>query len=176
MLVAAGPPPEGAVPETPRVATPAAGVHPRRRRWAEVALAAALVCGALAIGFVAGSRGDDFDPAVTLSMHSVSPAAGAAGELAIGERDPDGNVLIEMRVDGLPPLPASGWYELALANNGEVGAVCGTFVTSGEETSVRFTVGYDLKGLRKAGRYDAWVVTARVPGRPDSGQRVLLTT
>ncbi len=88
----------------------------------------------------------------------------------------DGNVLIEMRVDGLPPLPASGWYELALANNGEVGAVCGTFVTSGEETTVRFTVGYDLKGLRKAGRYDAWVVTARVPGRPDSGERILLTT
>ena len=84
-------------------------------------------------------------------MHSVSPAAGAAGELAIGERDPDGNVLIEMRVDGLPPLPASGWYELALANNGEVGAVCGTFVTSGEETTVRFTVGYDLKGSAQGG-------------------------
>lgn len=176
MLVAAGPPPEGAVPETPRVATPAIGVHPRRRRWAEVALAAALVCGALAVGFVVGARGDDFDPAVTLSMHGVSSVAGASAELAIGEPDESGNIAIEMRVDGLPQLPRGGWYELLLAKNGQIGASCGTFVTAGDETKVRLSVGYDLRGMREAGLYDSWVVTAVVPGRPGSGERILMTT
>jgi hypothetical protein len=176
MLVAAGPPPEGALPQPPEVGRQAVRARPRRRRWAELALAAAFVCIALAVGFVVGDRGDGFEPATTLSMNGVPPVADASGELAIGEPDAGGNVVIDMHVDGLPRLPRGGWYELALANNGEVGALCGTFATTGDETTVRFTVGYDLSALRKAGRYDSWVVTAVVPGRPGSDKRILLTT
>jgi hypothetical protein len=176
MLVAAGPPPEGALPQPPDVGRPAVRARPQRRRWAELAFAAALVCIALAVGFVVGGRGDGFEPARTLSMNGVPPVDDASGELAIGEADESGNIVVEMHVDGLPRLPRGGWYDLSLANDGEIGASCGTFVTAGNETTVRFTVGYDLAALHKSGRYDSWVVTAVVPGRPRSGERILLTT
>ena len=175
LLVEAGPPPD-AVPQSPHVVGRVRRARPRRRRWAELALAAALAAVALAVGFVAGSRGDDFDPAVTLSMHGVSPVADANAELAIGDPDEDGNIALEMDVKGLPQLPQGGWYELLLSKNGEIGASCGTFVTAGDETTVRLSVGYDLGGWRDAGLYDGWVVTAHVPGKPGSGERILLTT
>ena len=41
---------------------------------------------------------------------------------------------------------------------------------------MRLSVGYDLGAWRDAGRYDGWVVTAHVPGKPGSGERILLTT
>ena len=175
MLVAAGPPPE-AVPQSPHVSARALRPRARRRRWAELALAAALASIALAVGFVAGSRGDDFEPVTTISMHGVSPVADASAELAMGEPDESGNIALEMDVRRLPQLPQGGWYELYLSKNGVIGASCGTFVTAGDETTVRLSVGYDLAGWREAGRYDGWVVTAHVPGKPGSGERILLTT
>ena len=169
LLVAAGPPPE-AVPRSPHVD------RPRRRRWTELALAAALGAAALAAGFVIGSRGDGFEPVATISMHGVSPVADASAELAVGEADESGNIALVMDVERLPQLPQEGWYELFLSKNGVIGASCGTFVTAGDETTVRLGVGYDLGAWREAGRYDGWVVTAHVPGQPASGRRVLLTT
>ena len=167
LLVAAGPPPDEA---------PVLRVPRPRRRWAELAVAAALVCAALLIGFVVGDRSDDFEPAHTIAMHGVAPAAAASAELAIAEPDESGNIPLEMRVEGLPPLPRGGWYELYLAKEGVIGASCGTFVTAGNATTVRLSVGYDLAAWRKAGVYDGWVVTAREPGKPDSHERILLTT
>ena len=175
LLVDAGPPPD-AVPLSPHVGDPAFRARPRRRRWTELALAAALAAIALTVGFVAGSRGDEFEPVVTIAMHGVSPVADARAELAVGERDESGNIALEMDVKRLPQLPQGGWYELLLSKNGVIGASCGTFVTVGDETTVRLGVGYDLAGWREAGRYDGWVVTAHVPGKPGSGERILLTT
>ena len=95
----------------------------------QLALAAALASVALAVGFVAGSRGDGFDAVRTISMHGVSPVADASAELAIGEPDENGNIALEMDVTRLPQLPQGGWYELYLSKNGVIGASCGTFVT-----------------------------------------------
>ena len=176
LLVAAGPPPEDAVPQPPHVGSPAVRARPRRRRWAALALAAALAAIAFAVGYVAGSRGDGFETRATISMLGVSPVADASAELAVGEPDENGNIRLEMDVRHLPRLPQGGWYELYLAKKGVIGASCGTFVTIGDETTVRLSVGYDLAGWRKAGRYDGWVVTAHVPGHPGSGERILLTT
>ncbi len=175
LLVDAGPPPD-ALPLPPDVAGRVVRARPRRRRWTELALAAALASVALAVGFVAGSWGDGFESRVTISMHGVSPVADASAELAVGERDESGNTALEMAVERLPQLPQGGWYELFLSKNGVIGASCGTFVTGGDETTVRLSVGYDLGVWRDAGRYDGWVVTAHVPGKPGSAEQVLLTT
>jgi hypothetical protein len=174
LLVDAGPPPD-AVPLLPDVAARAVR-HSRRRRWTELALAAALASIALAAGFVLGNRGDGFDSRVTISMHGVSPVADASAELAVGEPDENGNTALEMAVNRFPQLPRGGWYELYLSKGGKIGASCGTFVTAGEEATVRLSVGYDLAGWRQAGRYDGWVVTAHVPDQAGSGTRILLTT
>jgi hypothetical protein len=175
LLVDAGPPPD-AVPRSPHVGGRTLRVRPRRRRWTELALAAALAAIALAVGFVVGSRGDGFEPVRTIAMHGVSPVADASAELAMGEPDESGNIALEMYVERLPQLPQGGWYELFLSKNGVIGASCGTFVTAGDETTVRLGVGYDLGAWREAGRYDGWVVTAHLPGQPGSGERILLTT
>ena len=101
---------------------------PAPRRWAELALAAALASVALAVGFVAGSRGDGFDAVRTISMHGVAPVADASAELAMAEPDASGNIALEMDVERLPQLPQGGWYELYLSKQGVIGASCGTFV------------------------------------------------
>ena len=74
LLVDAGPPPEG-VPRAPRVAGRALRARPRRRRWAELSLAAALAAIALTVGFLAGGRGDGFESRATIAMHGVPPHA-----------------------------------------------------------------------------------------------------
>jgi hypothetical protein len=175
LLVDAGPPPD-AFPQPPDVAGRVVRARPRRTRWTELALAAALASVALAVGFVAGSWGDGFESVATIPMHGVSPVADASAELAVGERDESGNTALEMVVARLPQLPQGGWYELYLSKQGVIGDSCGTFVTGGDETTVRLSVGYDLGAWRDAGRYDGWVVTAHVPGQHGSGKRILLTT
>jgi hypothetical protein len=174
LLTAAGAPPEGALPEPPSVARrrPQAFV---RRRWAQLALAAALAGLALAVGLALGTRGGGFESVATLSMHGVPPVAAASAELEIGETE-DGNVPMEMHVDGLPALPQGGWYELFLTKKGVIGLSCGTFNSAGDDTTVRLNVGYDLRTLRTEGRFDGWAITAHVPGQPASARRVLLTT
>jgi len=176
MLVTAGPPPEDVVPGPPRVSGAVVRLRPRRRRWAELAVAAAVVVVAVGAGYFVGNRGNGFESVATITMRGVPPVVAATAELDIGKSDADGNVPIEMRVAGLPSLPRGGWYELYLSKNGARGESCGTFTTAGKETTVRLNVGYDLAGWRKAGRYDGWVITAHVPGKPASAKRILLTT
>jgi hypothetical protein len=174
LLVDAGPPPD-VVPRAPRMAG-RAGRARRRRRWAELSLAAAVAAIALTVGYVAGSGGDGVEARVTIAMHGVPPVAGASAELVVGERDASGNTALEMVITRLPQLPQGGWYELYLSKGGVIAASCGTFATAGDETTVRLSVGYDLSSWRDAGRYDGWVITAHVPGKPASGERILLTT
>jgi len=175
LLVAAGPPPEGALPETPRVGGRVVRLPLRRRRWAALAAVAALVCVSVGAGYLVGDRGGGFESVVTLPMHGVPPATAATATLDVGEADPAGNVPIRMRVAGLPRLPQGGWYELYLSKSGRPGASCGTFTAAGA-TTVELSVGYDLAKWHEAGVYDGWVITAHVPGDRNASKRVLLAT
>jgi hypothetical protein len=151
---------------------------PRSHRRLQLALgfAAALVFAAFAVGYLVGDRSDRFEAVAAVSMHGFGETRQASGMLEIGERDAAGNVPIEMRVEGLPPLTEGGWYELELSKGGRPLVSCGTFTTGGGETAVRLSVGYALNEWREAGRYDGWVVTAHIPGNPAASDRVLLTT
>jgi hypothetical protein len=174
MLVAAGPPPAGALPKPPRVSRQVVRLRPRR--WTELALAAALVCLAVGFGYLVGNRDGGFESVAVIPMHGVPPVADATAELEIGEADAAGNIPIEMRIEGLPRPPRRGWYELYVSKGEKIGASCGSFMTTGGETTVRLTVGYDLDAWREAGFFDGWVVTATVPGKPAAAKRILLTT
>lgn len=178
LLRSAGPPPElpAGLASPPSVQPPKTFRLGLPRFQLALGFAAALVFSAFAIGYLVGGRGDRLEPVAELSMHAVSPASSASAELDVGEANDDGNVPIEMRVRGLPALPEGGWYELYLSRDGRPLLSCGTFTTDGERTDVRLSVGYALEEWREAGRYDGWVVTARIPGKPESSGRVLLTT
>jgi hypothetical protein len=176
LLVAAGPPPEGPVPETPPVPGRVVPLRSRRRVWAEFAAVAAVVCLALGVGYLVGARENEFATTHVVAMHGLAPVGGASAELRLGSEDRHGNIPIRMRVDGLPRLPHAGWYELYLSKNGRPGASCGTFMTDGTNTTVTLSVGYDLADWHEAGVYDGWVITAHVPGNPAASRRVLLTT
>ena len=169
MLVVAGPPPAGPVPDAPPVGGQV--VPMRRRRWVELVAAAALVCIAAGAGYLLGNRSDGIETVRVVEMHGLPPVAGASAELDIGETDAAGNIPMEMRVEGLSEPPAGGWYELFVSKDGKPGASCGTFTTNGDETTVRLSVGYDLGAWRDADHFDGWVVTDAGPDK-----RILLTT
>ena len=170
LLVAAGPPPAGDVPEPVRPPGAVVPLYRRRRRIVELAAVAAVVLVALGGGYLVGSRSDGLGQTVEVAMHGVAPTRSASADLDVGRADASGNVPIEMRVRGLPSLPRGGWYELYLSRNGHTGASCGTFTTNGSETTVRLSVGYALADWHDSGRYDGWVVTAHVPGKPRVGE------
>ncbi len=177
LLVAAGPPPElsPALAEPPAVGRPAhVRFLPRRRREAALVLAAALVAVAFAIGYAVGNRGGGFSAAAVVPMHGLGLESDAHASLRIGKRDDHGNVPIEMKVRGLRELPEGGWYELYLSKNGKPKLSCGTFRTEDHLTTVRLSIAYELQPWGK--RFNGWVVTAHVPGRPGASSRVLLTT
>jgi len=176
LLVVAGPPPDGEMPEPIRTSATVIPFGRRRLRVVGLAAVAAAVLLALGGGYLLGTRGGGFGSTARVAMHGVAPTAGATADLDIGREDMSGNVPIEMHVRGLPGLPANGWYELYLSKNGRLGASCGTFTTKGDETTVRLSVGYALADWHDSGRYDGWVVTAHVPGKPGSGKKILLTT
>ncbi len=176
LLVAAGPPPEGDLPEPVRAPAVVVPLQRRRLRVVGLTAVAAAVLLALGGGYLLGARGGGFGSTARVAMHGVAPTSGATADLDIGREDASGNVPIEMHVRGLPSLPANGWYELYLSKNGKLGASCGTFTTKGDETTVRLSVGYALADWHDTGRYDGWVVTAHVPGKPASGKQILLTT
>ncbi len=123
-----------------------------------------------------GDRGESLVPVAEIAMQGVAPAAAASAELDVGEPDADGNVPLEMRVRGLPRLPQGGWYDLLLSKGGRPTVSCGTFNAGPGTTTVRLNVGYALREWRDEGRYDGWVVTSHVPGKPAAANRVLLTT
>ena len=186
LLRAAGPAPElppslvepPRVDEQPRVAEPMGERRRARTRpWLALGFATAAAAGAaFAVGYVVGDRGSALEPVAEIAMHGVAPAGAASAELVVGEPDADGNVPIEMRVSGLPRLPEGGWYDLLLSKEGRPTVSCGTFSTGPGMTTVRLNVGYALGEWRDEDRYDGWVVTAFVPGKPAMSKRILLTT
>jgi hypothetical protein len=173
LLVAAGPPPElsPSVSEPPEVDHPAeVRVLPRRRREAALLVAAAVVAVSFGIGYLVGHRGNETPTSHLVAMHGVGTFASATGSIRVSDRDEDGNWPLDVSVSGLKKLKKGSWYELYLTAGGKIRASCGTFSAAGKETNVSFSVPYALAA------YDGWVVTAHIPGVPDSGKRVLLTT
>ncbi len=174
LLLAAGPPPEltEAVAQPPRVEGASFLVR-RRRLLVSLALAAALAGAAFGLGYAVSPGGEGFQAVRTVPMYGLGRLAGARADLKIGAPDAHGNIPIEMVVEGLPPLPAGGYYELYLSKAGKPRASCGTFRTGPGTTTVRLSIAYRLEPW---GRWwDGWVITAHRPGGP-TWSEVLLTT
>ena len=77
---------------------------------------------------------------------------------------------MEIEVNGLPKQPNRGaTYQLWLTRSHKPRELCGTFRVSGDPTTVRFSVPYELRGV------DGWVVTAQPPNAHAPGAVVLTT-
>jgi hypothetical protein len=167
LLVAAGPPPDFEPAEAP--APPPASVTrlvPRTapaRRLALVALAAAFLVAAFGAGFFAGNRGPGAERVV--AMIGTPQASAASASLQIYDVDPAGNWPMKLDVKGLASSPSGRPYELWLAKNGRLAALCGSFLSKPDGTAdVRMNAPYRLSD------YDSWVVVA------EGSQTPLLTT
>jgi hypothetical protein len=159
LLVEAGPPPE----LTAELATPPPAAardmpwqRPRRLRPRTVLLAGALVT-AFLVGYLAAAPESDQrgGPAAGLRIARTIQLEGegdASGAVGIGVRDQKGNWPMVVSVWGLEHLSGGDYYTLALTKNGKPLVTCGTFNVSGDQTTVRMTAAYNLKG------FDGWVV------------------
>jgi hypothetical protein len=159
LLVESGPPPEVAA------STPVAELRPRRRGSVLVALAAAFVVAAFAIGFAVGDRSGGRDTDFVVAMRGTPAAPEASASLVVFEKDDAGNWPMEVKVEGLPPSPRGRSYELWLTRDGELTALCGYFKTdTGGSASVPMNAPYRFE------EDDGWVVVE------DGSETPLLTT
>jgi hypothetical protein len=168
LLVAAGPP-----PQLPRQLASPPVRSLAQRRFAIVALAAALAVALAAFGAGWSLRGDDggFEVRRAVPMQSTANAPGASATIELGWADEQGNWPMLVTVSGLKPLPEGGYYELLLTKDGEPVAVCGSFKPKREgATKVRLGASYDLRN------FDGWVVRPYVHGRDRLNETVVLTT
>jgi hypothetical protein len=147
LLVAAGPPPElpPSLAEAPGPAAWSPSWLPRRRLGAAFALAAAIALVAFVGGYIAGSErtGDNFDAARNIVLRG-------AGQTRVIVRfapeDANGNRRMLVSAERLPRTPKNNYYILFMTKKGKPIAQCGTFkVGSGPLTTVRFTIGYEVK-------------------------------
>ena len=129
-----------------------------RRVAVGLAAAAAIAVSFFALGSWLGA--EEFDARAAVPLEATKNAEGASGTIRLGPVDEQGNQTIRLDVSGLPELPDGAYYFLWLAKDGEYAAPCGTFAVGPGETTAEWTVSY------KIGDYDAWVVTARMPGAP----------
>lgn len=175
LLVTAGPPPELS-PDLEHAPSVGGSVSllPRRRLGAALLLAAALAAAVFGGGFLAGAvthgGGKKASAAFVVVMHGTKAAPNALASIRVRDIDSAGNWPMDVTVQGLPRLPRGGYYELYLTRHGHIAASCGTFNVSGQKTTVSLNAPYNLK------RFDGWVVTRHLPGRPDEAGRPLLTT
>lgn len=158
LLVAAGPPPEAAMP-------PPVELHPRRRRGALLALAAALSVAAFALGaaLVDGSNGPSVD--FTESMTGTSAATNATASLAVFDIDAAGNWPMELTVAGLLPAQSGRPFELWLTRGGRLAALCGGFLTDADGSAV-----VPLNAPYRFDEFDGWVIVE------EGSEKPLLTT
>lgn len=152
-----------APPELPdRLAAPAREAPRAERLWTPrrtlvaVGLGAALAAASFAVG--ASTAGDRFDERYAVPLSGTFEAPAASAVVRVGPADEDGNRPIRLEATGLEPLPPGGYYVLWLEKDGEYAGTCGTFAVAEGETEAAWTVSYELRD------YDAWVVSARVPG------------
>ena len=175
LLVAAGPPAELS-PTLERAPDVGGQISflPRRRRGAALLLAAALAAAVFGGGFLAGAvthgGGKTSKAEIVIPMRGTAAAPDALASIRILARDKAGNWPMRVTVQGLPKLPRGGYYELYLTRHGRIAATCGTFTVADDKTTVSLNAPYRLN------RFDGWVVTRHLPGRPDDAKRPLLTT
>jgi hypothetical protein len=178
MLVTAGPPAE-LPPELERGPTLAMTLGRSRRdrvvKRRVMLLAAALMVLALAFfgGYLAGNGSNGtLAGAHTLRLAGTPAAPGALASLQILPVDRAGNWPMKLDVEGLPKLPAHGYYEVYLMRNGKPFAPCGTFIAAGTKHGAVITLNAPYH-LRKG---DSWVVTRQNPGQNEPGTVVMKPT
>ena len=148
-LVEAGPPPElssGAAAPVPKVVPLV-----RRRRVGLLAFAAAFGAVAFAIGFLVSEGGGPSTDRVIV----MSGAGGASASLEVFEIDDAGNWPMELEVEGLAPPASGGLYQLWLTKNGELAALCGSFLVETGGTTV-----VPMNAPWRFSEFDDWVVVA----------------
>lgn len=158
LLVAAGPPPD---PLTTSPAVP----RPTRRRGALLALAAALAVAAFALGAALSDDSAGRTVDFTETMSGTTAAAEARASLAIYDIDAAGNWPMELEVSGLSPAASGRPFELWLTRGGELGALCGSFLTN-----ERGTASVPLNAPYRFSEFDGWVIVEEGSTEP------LLTT
>ena len=165
LLLAAGPPPElsPAVADPPEVEESNVLQFRRRRPATLLAVGIAAAAAAFVIGYAVGDHHNGFTGAFSVPMHGVGQAKAALANVNVGSHDNGGNYPLELKVQGLRPLPSGGWYELWLSKNGKPTLPCGDFDVSGTQTTVRMSVPWDFSDLRAHKAFDGWVVIARRP-------------
>jgi hypothetical protein len=156
LLVAAGPPPE--LPQTRPVA-----LLPRRRRGAQLAIAAALAVAAFAMGATLVDSGRSVAFVVPMAATAAVPSASAS--LAVFDLDDAGNWPMELTVAGLTPRRDDRPFQLWLTRKGEREALCGAFVTNADGSAVVL-----MNAPYRFDEYDGWVVVEKGSETP------LLTT
>jgi hypothetical protein len=163
-LLRSVPPPAPEVPGTLTRAITGAGPGSRRWRPRRLAIAVALAAALAALSFGVGSwlsGGNDFEARGTVPMEASGQARGASALIRLGPPKGGGNWELELETEGLPKLPEGGYYVLWLSKDGEYAATCGTFAVGSGKTTVRMNAPYRLA------EYDAWVVSAHVPGQKE---------
>ena len=148
-LVQAGPPP---ALSSRLAAAPMSTVVPlsrRRRRTALVALAAAFGAVAFTIGFLVSESGEPSTDRVI----AMTGAGGASASLEVFEIDDAGNWPMELEVDGLAPPTSGGRYQLWLTKDGELAALCGSFLVETDGTAA-----VPMNAPWRFSEFDGWVV------------------
>ncbi len=138
----------------------------RRRLVGALALAAAIAGAAFGIGFWAGDSQDGLPVAEVLTLNATpSGPSGTRMVIEVLPVDRAGNWAMLGDVQGLPPLPEGGVYEVWMTKGTTLAARCGRFVVDehGEARNVWLNAPYPLT------EYDRWVVVAVMPGEPPSG-------
>jgi hypothetical protein len=176
LLLEAGPPPE----LSPTLASaPGTGELPRqeelgwlppRRIGRVLTFAAGFAAVALAAGYLVGRSGHGFDAQFSKAMHGTQAAPAAQAVIKVASLDDAGNWPLQLKVTGLRRLPSGGYYELWLTQHKRPAASCGTFRVEKGQTTVRLNAPYNFRN------YDGWIVTEKLPGRPESTTPPLLTT
>ncbi|HYI75320.1 MAG TPA: hypothetical protein VEW90_08610 [Gaiellaceae bacterium] len=146
LLIAAGPPPESPP------ASPVGALRPRRR-GALLALAAALAVAAFALGAVLSGGSDGRTLDFTETMSGTAAATEARASLAIYDIDAAGNWPMELEVSGLSPAASGRRFELWLTRGGELGALCGSFLTN-----ERGNASVPLNAPYRFSEFDGWVI------------------
>lgn len=127
-----------------------------RRDYRRVALLAAALALAAALGFAGGryDRGPELERAIP--MHGVGAERDASATIDLFAQDASGNWPMELLVRGLEPSSGrEDAYELWLTRDGELADSCGVFTLHGGVTTVTLSVPFALKS------YDGWVITRR---------------
>ena len=143
-----------------QLAVPPARI-PRRRLALAIVFAALLA--ALAFGVGRWTGADSFEEAWSAELVATEAGRGATAVVYVGHRDEDsGNMDLMLDVSGLPPLDpdADEFYALWMVKDGEWAATCGYFSVGEGETTVRMTVGYDIR------EFEAWAVSTGHPNEP----------